>query len=126
MKNNEKSIKIDAIFDRIMSVLNVGTYKDMLDRIDVRRGTFDNWKSRGAIPKSQIITIADRIGVSSKWLELGNDESGDHRAEVKEDCRVYNDTTPHDIRVIMDMVKELDVGERRVLMRFVLDLLNGR
>lgn len=73
MKKNKKITKVDLAFERIKNVLKVGTYKECLDFLGIKRGTFDTWKSRGDIPEPKLYEIALKLGVSKEWLETGED-----------------------------------------------------
>ncbi len=147
MEKNDKKQDIDAIFERIKSVLNVGTYKHMLEKLNIKRGTFDNWKNRGAIPDSQIIVIADMIGVSRKFLEAGavnNNTNSNNKIngnknvienKVREDgVSLYNgkpiqtDDEPFsdEIASVLKILKTFDIKQQREVLNFVWDMDEGK
>ncbi len=62
--------KTNQIIERMKEALGVATVKDMLEKMDVPRGTYDGWKQRG-FSKRKIFEIASILKVDPEWLENG-------------------------------------------------------
>lgn len=65
---------VQAIIDRMKTVLGVLRDKDVALHFDGARSNVSAWKSRGTIPFAECLAIAERFNVSLDWLILGRGE----------------------------------------------------
>jgi len=60
-----------AIIDRMKTVLDVRTDKEVAEKLGASRSTPSVWKTRGAIPFNECIELAVNKHISLDWLVLG-------------------------------------------------------
>jgi Peptidase S24-like/Bacteriophage CI repressor helix-turn-helix domain len=62
---------IQAIIDRMKTVLGVLREKEVAEHFDGARSNVSAWKRRGSIPFAECLEIAEKYNVSLDWLILG-------------------------------------------------------
>lgn len=62
---------VQAIIDRMKTVLGVLRDKEVADHFEGSRSNVSAWKSRGSIPFAECLAIAEKYNVSLDWLILG-------------------------------------------------------
>lgn len=60
-----------AIIDRMKTVLDAKSDKQVADELGIARSTFGVWKKRGSIPYQKCIDLALQNNISLDWLVLG-------------------------------------------------------
>ena len=65
------------VLDRITEVLQDKGYKSISMSLDVRRSTLSNWRNRDQTPFELAVRVNLALGVSLKWLLLGEGEKFD-------------------------------------------------
>lgn len=94
-----------AIVDRMKTVLNVQTDKELSEKLEGSRGQISVWKTRGTLPFAECLDLAVKYSVSLDWLILGRgakdvtepvfDESGAHLSEMNwREQQTFKDSVP--------------------------------
>jgi len=60
-----------AIIDRMHSLYNTRTVKELFAKLGVPKGTYDSWRNKKKIPNKYIIKVAEDKGVTIDWLLHG-------------------------------------------------------
>jgi len=93
-----------ARIDSTLSLQKKGR-KELIEAIGVNHGALTSWDKRGTVPAADVaIKIADYLGVSIRWLIIGEDEDGYTQAErnlvIKYRC--LTDQGQYEVNALLD------------------------
>lgn len=69
---DKKLQNVEVIFDYLMSLWNIKTYRELAVKLDVKEGTLNAWKARGRIAKPNLI-LAKCSRISPEYLLTGRE-----------------------------------------------------
>ncbi|MFY1027611.1 helix-turn-helix domain-containing protein [Actinobacillus seminis] len=64
-------INVESILERMKTVTQLKTDKDLAGYLFVKTTTFSNWKKNNSIPLEVIISFVDKNSLSMDWLMFG-------------------------------------------------------
>jgi hypothetical protein len=70
---DKKTHTVEIIFDGLMSFWNIKTLRELAEKLGVKEGTLNAWKSRGNIARPELI-VEKCPGISFEWVATGNGE----------------------------------------------------
>ncbi|MBV5330403.1 MAG: helix-turn-helix domain-containing protein [Chlorobium sp.] len=80
---DKKQHTVEIIFDGLMQFWKVKTLRELAEKLEVKEGTLNAWKSRGNIPKPELILNKCK-GISAGWLLTGEGPISTGTKEDKE------------------------------------------
>lgn len=70
---DKKQQNVEIIFDGLMSFWKLKTFRELAEKLDIKEGTLNAWKSRGKVVRPELI-VEKCPGVSFEWAATGNGE----------------------------------------------------
>lgn len=70
------------IFERMKSVINARTDKELREELGAYQSTFSNWKNRNSLPLDVATDFAQKHSVDLNWLLLGRNVEDPQRDQL--------------------------------------------
>lgn len=67
-------INVESILERMKSIIQVKTDKDLAGYLFVKTTTFSNWKKNNSIPLEVLISFLNKHSLSMDWLMFGREQ----------------------------------------------------
>jgi len=123
--------KTTAIFERLKKALKVETDGDLAARLGLSYQAFNKRKVRGSLPREEVETLIDELGLNPAWVYSGEDpmyEGGEAQQKREQDYRdlvaqmtamsLHNETR----RAVEPLIKGLVWGDSSSVERWLEDV----